>query len=153
MQTQSGDSPENSKALKIAGIISTIIWIISFILLFLLKPTDKLVWTSDALLLAGFWPLLFVYKAGWTWLVFGCLNMFIGLSLEVSRHIPVDAIPQAYVKDYLAGKDHILGMHPTMPWLFNGAVSALYGLFRIIKTITKWCLKQKNKSRDNQAES
>ena len=151
MPAENDAPPKKSKALKIAGIASTIIWVISFILLCTLKPEDDLVWTSDALLLAGFWPLLFVYKAGWTWLVFGCLNIFIGISLEVARHIPVETIPPQYVEDYLAGKDHILGMHPTMAWLFNGVVSALYGLFRIIKTIIKWCLKRSKQTKTKSA--
>ena len=145
MQTENSDSTKGRKsktqALKIAGIASTTMWILGFVLLFVLKPDDKLIWTSDALLLYGFWPLLFVYKAGWTWFIFGILNMAIGFLLEVAKYLP----PEAFPPDVLATKDHILKYHPTMVWIINGFFSALFGAFRIVRTIVKWVMKKSNK--------
>lgn len=147
MQTESSDSTEEkkskSRALKIAGIASTVMWILGFALLFIMKPDNKLIWTSDALLLYGFWPLLFVYKAGWTWLIFGLLNMGIGFLLEVAKYLP----PEAFPADVLESKDHILKYHPTMVWIFNGFLSAFYGIFRMTKTIIRWVVKTSKKKK------
>lgn len=146
MQKESPDSQNKkeskSKAIKIAGIASTVMWVVSFILLFALDPEKDPIWTSDALLLAGFWPLLYVYKAGWTWLTFGLLNMGIGFFLEVARFLPVEAFPP----DVIPTKDHVLSMHPSMPWLLNGFVSALFGIFRILRTIYRWTKRKLSKS-------
>ena len=112
-------------------------WVVSFALLFVLKPDNPWVWTSDTLLLAGFWPLLFAWRPGWTWLIFGVLNMVIGFLLEVAHHLPAEHFPPAA----LPLREHVLAMHPMMVWLIIGFLSAVFGLFRIARTIIVWTIK------------
>lgn len=127
-----------SKRTKLGTILSTVLWLIGFILLFVFKPNDPLVFLSDTLLLIGFWPLLFAWKAGWTWLVFGFLNIFIGFFLELAKFLPTDTMPSAMQVAYEKAKEHIISMHPAIVWILIGAVSALFGLFRVSKTIWRF---------------
>lgn len=128
--------------LKIASITSSVMWIAAFLLLFIFKEGDKNVWISDALMLTGFWPVLFVYRAGWTWFLFGILNMAIGFILEVARQLPEEVYTQASLSnEMILAKEHVLTMHPCMPWIIIGFLSMLYGLFRITKTIFRWIRK------------
>lgn len=143
---ENSDSAKKGKtksgAVKIAGIASTIMWICSFVLLVTFKAGDKNVWISDALLLTGFWPVLFVYKAGWTWFIFGILNMAIGFILEVARQLPEEVFTKAALtSEMMQTKEHVLTMHPCMPWIIIGFFSSLFGAARIIRTIFKWCMK------------
>ncbi len=136
-------SDSASTHIKIAGLVSTIFWVIAFLLLFIFKEGDKNVWISDALMLTGFWPVLFVYRAGWTWFIFGILNMAIGFILEVARQLPPDIYTKAQLSnEMLLAKEHVLTMHPCMPWIIIGFLSALFGLFRIIKTVFFWSRKK-----------
>ena len=127
-----------SKPTKFGTILSTVLWLIGFILLFVFKPNDPLVYLSDTFLLIGFWPLLFVWRAGWTWLVFGLLNIFIGFFLELAKFLPTDMMTPAMQQAYEQAKEHIISMHPAIVWILIGAVSALFGLFRIGKTIWRF---------------
>lgn len=134
--------------MKIAGALSMVLWIIGFILPFSLSPGSPHVWLSDTFLLCGFWPLLFVYRPGWTWFIFGVLNMLIGFGLELVKHLML-AIPSSFwTPERVAFKpgfdqmnQHIAEMHPPDPWFVIGALSTIYGAFRISKTIIKWILK------------
>jgi hypothetical protein len=140
---------EKSRALKIAGALSMVLWIIGFVLPFILKPNSPYVWLSDTCLLCGFWPLMFVHRAGWTWLVFGVLNVLIGFGLELVRFL-VPAIPETFwtpekiqfKASMLQMNQHIADMHPFLPWILIGFASTAYGIFRITKTIVKWLIKR-----------
>lgn len=154
--SDSNNSPpkkSKSKAVKIAGALSTVLWVIGFILPFVFKPESPYVWVSDTLLLCGFWPLLFVYRAGWTWVIFGVLNVLIGFGLELVTHL-MPAIPDSFwTPDKIAMKPafeqmskHIAEMHPCLPWILIGAISTIYGIIRIIKTIIKWIIKKSKKN-------
>jgi len=101
---------------------------------------------SDTFLLIGFWPLLFVWRAGWTWLVFGLLNIFIGFFLELAKFLPTDMMTPAMQQAYEQAKEHIISMHPAIVWILIGAVSALFGLFRIGKTIWRFFKRRKTES-------
>jgi hypothetical protein len=154
--SDSNNSPPKkvkSKAVKIAGALSTVLWIIGFVLPFVLKPGSPYVWLSDTFLLCGFWPLLFVYRPGWTWLIFGVLNMLIGFGLELVKYLVVSIPETFWTPDKIAMKpafehmnQHIADMHPCMPWILIGAVSTVYGAIRIIKTIAKWFIQKAKKS-------
>ena len=101
-------------------------------------------------MLTGFWPVLFVYKAGWTWFFFGILNMSIGFILEVARQLPEDVYVKAALSPaMMQAKEHVLTMHPCLPWIIIGFLSALMGAFRIIRTIVRWCLSLKKKHADS----
>ncbi|SRR5579883_2807492 len=147
---------KKSTALKIAGLLSTVLWIVGFILPFVIPPTSKYVWLSDTLLLIGFWPLLFIHPAGWTWAVFGILNMVIGFFLEFNKQIPPFleqsnfwSNPErlALKPQFMTVQKHIADMHPCMPWLLIGFVSTVYGAFRIVKTIVRWIIKLVKKTK------
>lgn len=141
--------PAKSRALKIAGALSMVLWTIGFVLPFILKKESPYVWVSDTFLLIGFWPLLFYNKAGWTWLVFGILNMVLGFGLELIKWL-VPNIPEsfwtpekmAYKSWFMNMHHHITDMHPCLPWILIGAVSTIYGVFRVSKTIVKWSIKK-----------
>ncbi len=153
-----GTPPQTGKkkslGLKIAGALSTVLWIAGFILPFVLPSTSPYVWLSDTLLLTGFWPLLFVNRAGWTWVVFGVLNILLGFGLELVHWLML-SIPDTFwtpekapFKPMFEGMaEHIKVMHPFLPWMAIGAISAIYGVLRIIKTIILWLFKQYKKSR------
>lgn len=140
---------EKSKGLKIAGALSIVLWTIGFILPFVLKKDSPYVWVSDTFLLTGFWPLLAYYKAGWTWLVFGILNMVLGFGLELVKHL-VACIPDsfwtpeklAYKPLFMNMHHHISDMHPCMPWLIIGFISAIFGIIRMLTAVVKWVLKK-----------
>ncbi len=144
--------PQKSGSLKIAGTLSMVLWIVGFVLPFALTKDSPYVWVSDTFLLIGFWPLLFYNKAGWTWVVFGVLNIVAGFGLELVQHL-VPNIPEsfwtpeklAYKPWFMNMHHHITDMHPCLPWIIIGALSTVYGIFRITKTIIKFIIKQTKK--------
>jgi len=131
-----------SKRTKLGTILSTALWLIGFILLFVLKPNSSLVFLSDTFLLIGFWPLLFVWRAGWTWLVFGLLNIFVGFFLELARFLPTDSMTPAMKAAYEQATVHVIPMHPAIVWILIGAASALFGLVRVSITIWRFWKKR-----------
>lgn len=144
------------QAAKIAGALSMFLWVVGFILLFALKGSP-MIWLSDALLLLGFWPLLFVYRAGWTWLVFGLLNIVISFVLELTKFITPDMMEKRLSPDtmaaFLAGQKHLGESHPFMPWFFIGIFSVLFGTFRVVRTIYRFIVKQRSKNVDAKKET
>ena len=127
-----------SRRTKLGTILSTVLWVIGFILLLIIKPDNPLVFLSDTFLLIGFWPLLFVWRAGWTWLVFGLLNICIGFFLELAKFLPTENMTPAMQAAYEQAKTHMISMHPALVWIFIGAASALFGLVRIGITIWRY---------------
>lgn len=136
---------ELKRSTKIGTISSTVLWLIGFVLLFVFKPGDQLVFLSDTFLLIGFWPLLYIWKAGWPWIVFGCLNMFIGFFLELSKFLPTEVMTPDMLQAYEQAKEHMISMHPCLVWILIGALSILFGLFRVTKTVWRFC-RSKTKS-------
>lgn len=144
--------PESKKepkpsTLRIAGALSAVLWIAGFILPFVLKSDSPYVFVSDTCLLCGFWPLLFYYRAGWTWFIFGILNMSIGFGLEIACHLVVG--PEVWTPErmqFKAGfeqlRKHVIEMHPSEPWLAIGLLSTVYGAFRMVKHAILWIIKK-----------
>ncbi len=137
---------EKSAAAKKAAVLSAVLWGVGFLLLFVLEPGSRYVWTSDALLLLGFFPGLFLYRAGWTWFVFGLINTFTGFMLImatiIDKYIDDKSVltPQFY-----AAQDHITKMHPGLTWILLGLVAVLFGLFRMTRTIIRWVRRRMQK--------
>lgn len=129
---QKVSEPKSIKG-KTSAIASAVLWTLGFVLPFVLPPNSNLSWIADFLLLLGFFPLLWLYPAGWPWLVFGILNVFTGALLEIGYHIPVESVPKALAKTFQASRDMIQSTHPTLVWILTGAVCALFGLFRMTK--------------------
>ncbi|MBZ0188177.1 MAG: hypothetical protein K8F91_18150 [Candidatus Obscuribacterales bacterium] len=144
---------EKSRRTRLAGIIAAVLWTTGLLVLIILPANHALIWTSDALLLLGFWPLLFVYRAGWTWLVFGILNTFIGFVLLTASFLSESDLKEAFAKlppsqadlsgIFFATREHILSAHPSWTWMIIGIISLLYGLFRIGKTLVRSILKSR----------
>lgn len=124
------------------SICACVIWTVSFILSFVLKPDSPYIWLPDFLLLLGFVPLLVSYKAAWPWFVFGIGNMLVAFSIETARYMPDSVLPvQA-----MPAKEHLYQMHVSIVWIRMGLLSLIYGLFRVLKKITIWLIKKTKKS-------
>lgn len=155
--TESSSATENKSkhnAAKIAGLISTVLWIVGFVLLFALEKSP-LIWLSDTLLLLGFCPLLFVWRAGWTWLVFGWLNIFISFVLELIKFITPDMMAERLSPDlmamFLAGQKHFVESHGFMPWFFIGIFSVAFGTFRVARTIYRFVRRRRRSEKSDAA--
>jgi hypothetical protein len=155
-------------ASKIAGIVSAVLWILGFALAFVIPADNPLMWVPDALLLIGFFPLLFFWKPSWPWLVFGVLNVIIGFVLLVGTFIPVETLtsemnkareqltaqksPYASVFSESSTQQmahvhtHLVKQHSPWTWMIIGIVSTICGIVRMIKNMIKWAAKKKTGS-------
>jgi hypothetical protein len=134
-----------SEAKKWAGIISMILWLVGFALAFVIPAKSAWTWTADALLLLGFFPMLFVWKPSWTWIVFGVLNLAIGFILLVIFYLPADQFPPDVVAkhpDIIIVRNHLSEKHSAFTWMFFGIVAIIYGAIRRIKNIYVWIRKR-----------
>jgi hypothetical protein len=114
---------------RISIIVSTILWILGFVLCFFIPGGSQWSWIADFLLLLGFFPLLWLYPAGWTWLVFGILNVAIGIILEIGYHIPAES----FTKDVNRLRLTLQATHPTLVWILTGLACTIFGVLRMIK--------------------
>lgn len=166
--TQVAETEKKVSASKIAGIVSAVLWILGFALAFVIPADNPLMWVPDALLLIGFFPLLFFWKPSWPWLVFGVLNVAIGFILLVGTFIPVDTLtsemnkareqltaqksPYASVFSESSTQQmahvhtHLVKQHSPWTWMIIGIVSTVYGIVRMIKNMIKWAAKKKTGS-------
>jgi hypothetical protein len=124
------------KSHRVASILATILWVVGFALAFIIPKTSIWLWLSDGLLLFGFWPLLWTYRARWLWLAFGLLNMGIGFILLVSQYISDEYF--AGHADLLKMKAHLAEYHFPWAWILIGFVSSLIGLVRIAIALVAW---------------
>jgi hypothetical protein len=131
----------DTKRAKTAGLISLVLWVLGFALSFVIPGKSPLTWLPDTLLLVGFFPVLFVHPAGWTWLIFGVLNVAIGFILEVGYQLPDDVFP-VEVNTLRKG---LQATHPTLVWILLGALCTVYGAFRLIKTVIRFIRKRVSK--------
>lgn len=166
--TQVAETSKKMSASKIAGIVSAVLWILGFALAFVIPADNPLMWVPDALLLIGFFPLLFFWKPSWPWLVFGVLNVIIGFVLLVGTFIPVETLtsemnkareqltaqksPYASVFSESSTQQmahvhtHLVKQHSPWTWMIIGIVSTIYGIVRMIKNMIKWAAKKKTGS-------
>lgn len=132
-QTES-ESDRQSPARKVSAVLSAVLWTVGFFLAFVIPKTSPIIWVPDFLLLVGFFPLLFVWKPSWPWLVFGCCNLFIGFVLEVSKFLPDDSLPP----EMRLVRAHLVEYHAPMAWMFVGVVALIYGAIRFVKGCLRW---------------
>jgi len=116
---------------KIAALVSMILWILGFALAFVFPTGSPWIWVPDALLLAGFFPLLFAWKPGWPWVVFGLLNVVIGFFLLVAFYMQSNQ----FTPEMVAVRNHLAEKHSPFTWMFFGVVSTIYGAIRMIKNL------------------
>jgi hypothetical protein len=89
------------------------------------------IYVPDVMLMFGFFPLLFLWRFSWTWLIFGVLNIGIGLLLQVIEYSPDNLFPP----DLLTPKHHLAQFHPPIVWWLTGFLAVLVGSVRLIKNI------------------
>jgi len=135
--------PKKTKAAKVAGLAATILWVLGFLLTCLLPPRSTFVWLGDALLLIGFWPLLWIWRPGWPWLVFGVLNTAIGCLLAIAPYLP----ETNFTHEMIVVRNHLRDSHSALTWMFIGIISAVVGLVRMICHLCQWIAKRSKQSR------
>jgi hypothetical protein len=133
---------------RTAGIIATALWMIGFILTVAVPAGSPFVFLGDALLLIGFWPLLWLWSPGWPWIVFGLLNIGIGFFLEIAYVLPdalfwQNPVPGADVHAVLAVRNHLRDQHSAITWIIVGFISTVYGLIRTGRQIFAWIANKK----------
>ena len=149
LQNTEAKKEKKSKAAQIAGIASTVLWILGFVLTFTVRAGNPFVWLGDALLLIGFWPLLWVWRPGWPWIIFGLLNMAIGFLLEIAYHLPTDT----FTNEMILVRNHLRDHHSVITWILIGAVSTIFGFVRTFKQIYGWLRNRADKRKDTDAVS
>jgi hypothetical protein len=123
----------------VATVISTVLWVLSIILAFVIKPGQALAFVPDALLLLGFFPLLILWRRGWVILLFGFFNAFIGFFLLLLEFLPDEKFTGAMQ----AMRQHLLSMHSCWTWMIVGVVALVWGALSIVVRVTKWFLKKR----------
>jgi hypothetical protein len=122
------------------AILTSIMWVAGFGLAFIIPTDSRYNWLPDALLLFGFWPLLFKIRAKWLWLVFGVLNFVIGCVLELIAVLPDQAfitIPNA-----VTVKTHLTEHHMPLVWMGIGILSFIAAACMISLHLYRWLVKR-----------
>jgi hypothetical protein len=129
---------------SVAAIASTILWVLGFGLAFVIPGNSRFTWVPDTLLLIGFFPVMYIYPAGWTWLVFGILNTAIGFILEIGYHLPDESFPPE-VNTLRKG---LQATHPTLVWILLGVVCTIFGIIRMVKNTYRFFLRRAQSKKD-----
>ncbi len=140
--SSAGKKSHRSAAGRIAAVASALLWTGGILLAFCLPPSSSAIWVPDALLLAGFVPLLFFWRWSWPWLVFGLFNIGIGFLLQVIEYLPDSHFPA----DLVRAKKHLADYHEPFTWMVIGLLASLYGLGRLLKNIVLWAYKRNPRS-------
>ncbi|MBU6454922.1 MAG: hypothetical protein KGS72_24345 [Cyanobacteria bacterium REEB67] len=133
------ESGQKSRPVVLATSASTLLWVLSIILAFVIKPGQSLAFVPDALLLLGFFPLLLLWRRGWVTLLFGLFNTFIGFFLLLLEFLP-DAKFSGAMQ---AMRQHLLSMHSCWTWMIVGVVALAWGALSLAVTVTSWLLKRR----------
>ena len=145
---------------QIASIVSTVLWILGFALAFVIPKESKLIWIPDTMLLVGFWPLLYAWRPGWPWVLFGILNVMIGICLWVMAFLPDSAFteglssvrlllaqqhsPLASLSDtdlahqLIMVRNHLTQQHSALAWTLIGIISTIFGIIRMVRSLVRW---------------
>jgi hypothetical protein len=126
---------------KASAVASTILWLLGFGLCFVIPARSTFSWVADFCLLLGFFPLLYLYPAGWPWLLFGISNFFIGAALEVGYQLPAKYFTPEVNQMRLV----LQGTHPTLVWILVGIACAVFGIFRMVKNGIKFFRDRRNR--------
>jgi hypothetical protein len=137
-------TPKEKKtgAAKTAAMVSTVLWILGFALAFVVPASSPFGWVPDGMLLLGFFPLLYAWKPGWPWLVFGILNMVIGFLLLVAAYIPDDN----FTRDMIIVRKHLAEQHSPFTWMTIGLILGIFGVFRMAKHLYEWIRARRKKT-------
>ncbi|MBX9941504.1 MAG: hypothetical protein K2Y32_19730 [Candidatus Obscuribacterales bacterium] len=116
-----------------ATIVSTLLWVASIVLAFVIKP-GAMIFIPDSLLLLGFVPLLWLWHRWWLTLCFGILNAAIGFFLLILAFLPREPFPP----ESLPMLDHLIDWHSPWAWMVIGGACALYGTSHLLIKIGRW---------------
>lgn len=120
------------------AILASLLWIAGFALGFIIPAGSTYIWLPDALLLFGFWPLLFKMKAKWLWLSFGILNFSIGCVLELISCLPDQSF--ASVANAIKVKSHLSEHHMPLVWMAIGILAFLVGVGILGFRLVRWLI-------------
>jgi hypothetical protein len=140
--------PKKTGAAKVAAIASTVLWILGFALAFVIPARSPFGWVPDGMLLIGFFPLLYAWKPGWPWVVFGVLNVIVGFLLLVAFYIPDDN----FTRDMIIVRKHLAEQHSPYTWMVIGIASTIFGVVRMSIHLFQW-IKAKTQKKANQETS
>ncbi|MBS1991903.1 MAG: hypothetical protein JSS83_15380 [Cyanobacteria bacterium SZAS LIN-3] len=126
-----------SKAL-IPTVISTVLWVLSIVLAFVIKPGSAMAFVPDALLLLGFFPLLVLWRQGWLTFLFGLFNTLIGFFLLILQYM--DDAP--FVGSMKMMREHLITMHSCWTWIVLGIVPLIWGLVSMILSLSRWIMRR-----------
>ncbi len=145
MSTEQAPSPGKPKwsRARIAGVLSTVFWVLGIVLTISVPAWSRFVFLGDALLLIGFCPLLWLWKPGWPWIIFGLLNTFIGFVLEIAYYLP----DTTFTYEMKVVRNHLRDQHSAITWILIGVVSAIYGIGLTAFQIYQWCVRRAAKNR------
>src|SRR5262249_35008225 len=121
------------------AIIAMIMWVMAIVLPGIVPAKPQFLWTSDALLLFGFFPLLIACRANWLWLVFGLLNMTVGWFLAMAYMIPEERFAVYHLAEI---KKHVDLYHPLLVWLLIGFLATIIGVVRLLIIAIRWFTKK-----------
>jgi hypothetical protein len=127
---------QEKKSHRKATITATVLWIVGFALAFVIPKASPYLWLSDALLLLGFWPLLWSYRSRWLWLLFGISNAGIGSILLVAKYLPASSISDR--PDIIKIQAHLSDYHFPYVWVLIGLISTLVGIIQLIRALIAW---------------
>lgn len=130
------------KKKMVVNIFSAVLWLASIALSCLLKPGHPLAWTADALLLLGFFPLLWLWRRDWITFLFGVFNSLIGFFLIILQYLPDDK----FTGQLQIMRNHLLQMHSAWTWLILGVVAILWGTVGMVASLASWIARRSKKS-------
>lgn len=137
MSDNSAESEKSSSAnrpgKKIAGILAIFLWLLSIGLSFAIPPGSELIWVPDAVLLLGFFPLLWICPYSLVWIAFGILTAFIGFFLLLLTNIPTSSLPAETHKV----KEHLAEYHPSWSWMLLGVLGTAGGVVKLFLNLIK----------------
>lgn len=123
-----------------ATIVSTLLWVASIVLAFVIKP-GAMIFIPDSLLLLGFLPLLWLWHRWWLTLSFGVLNAAIGFFLLILAFLPREPFPP----EALPMLDHLIDWHSPWAWMIIGGACALYGTSHLLIKLGRWLVRKLSK--------
>lgn len=132
--------PEVTRETKIASWTACGLWVLSIILSFCIPPNSARIWIPDAVLLLGFYPLIWICPWSLVWIAWGILTTFIGWFLLLLTCLPDASLPA----QSLGVKHHLAEYHVCWPWLIMGALVTICGTIRLIINMVKM-MRQKAK--------
>lgn len=140
---------KKSGGAKVAAIASTILWVLGFALAFVIPARSPFGWLPDGMLLVGFFPLLYAWKPGWPWVVFGVLNTIIGFLLLVAFYIP----DTNFTNDMIIVRKHLAEQHSPFTWMTVGILSIIFGSIRMAVHLFQWIKAKTARGSSAEAES